>query len=310
LSTRETTRLEREIMLRSAFPSMPEAAYARIVELMQGIDADAGQVLFSEGEAAEYLYFLTKGRVVLESDGEPPWFFDPVAIIGIFDATLERPRRRRCTVLEPSTLFALESSEWFDMLGENPQIARGAIRNFATALHQRWRARVVGESRVGAETEEPPPRTLDPFDKLLVLRQAAFVERAGMQALVSLASVAESVVLRRGETVARSAGDVDYLYLVASGVIELTQGEDFRVYQGKGELLGGPGGLCRALAEYAARAVSDAVLVRIAEHDFYDRAEEHPRLTLGALAYLANELEGVMRRVGTQVTPAELGGAP
>jgi CRP-like cAMP-binding protein len=289
----EKVRLEREIMLRSAFPTMAESAYARFIEVMEPIEVEAGQVLFSKGDTSDHVYFLTEGRVVMEAPGEKPWVFEPVSVIGVIDATLERPRKRDARAIEASSLFVVVSSVWFDIIEDDPQVARGAIRNFATSLHPRWRALAAQPSRRSAPPAAAAPRSLAHYDKLIVLRQAEFVKRAGMQALVSLATVAESTWVAAGEPVFNPGKEHDYLCVVASGAVELSQGDEFRTLQGAGELLGGPGALARAMAEYGARAITDVALVRIAEQDFYDRAEEHPRLTRAALAYLVSELEAV-----------------
>jgi CRP-like cAMP-binding protein len=290
----DPVRLEREIMLRSAFPTMPTTAHARFVEVLEQVDVETGQVLYSRGEPAERIYFLTQGRVALELGDEKPWFFEPVTILGVIDATLERPRRRTCRALEPSKLLAMLSSEWFDLLEDNARIAREAIRNFATGLHLRWRklaARVPwkSEPRTG-----PTPATLEYYERLLGLRRAAFVNRAGMQALVSLATVAQPVFLREGELLFGLGESQDSFHVVASGNVELAQGDDFRVQHAAGELVGGPAALCNALSSYSARAQTDAAILRISEQDFYDTAEEHPRLTRGALVYLVSEIEAVL----------------
>jgi CRP-like cAMP-binding protein len=290
----DPVRLEREIMLRSTFPMMPAAAHARFVEVLEEIDAEAGRVLFSPGEAADRVYFLTRGRVVMEAPDERPWFFEPVAVIGVIDATLERPRKRSCRVLEPSKLLAMRSSEWFDLLEDHAQIARGAIRNFATGLHKRWHELATKIPRKSDPPAGPVPPTLEYYDKLLALRQTVFVNRAGMQALVSLATVAESVSLRAGESLFGLGENQDAFHVVASGVVELSQGDDFRVQHGAGELVGGPAALCKALPSYSACALTNTAVLRISEQDFYDYAEEHPRLTRGALAYLVSQLEAVL----------------
>jgi CRP-like cAMP-binding protein len=302
----DPVRLEREIMLRSTFPMMPAAAHARFVEVLDEIDAETGRVLFSPGETADRIYFLTQGRVVMEAVDERPWFFEPVAVIGVIDATLERPRRRGCRVLEPSKLLVMRSNEWFDLLEDNAQIARGAIRNFATGLHKRWRALAANVPRKSDPPIGPMPPTLESYDKLLALRQAVFVNRAGMQALVSLATVAESVSLRAGESLFGLGENQDAFHVVATGVVELAQGDDFRVQHGAGELVGGPAALSKALAGYSARALTNVAVLRISEQDFYDSAEEHPRLTRGALAYLVSELEAVLPFVAPDDTSAPM----
>jgi hypothetical protein len=180
------------------------------------------------------------------------------------------------------------------MLEDNGQIARAAIRNFATQLHGRWRELAP---RLRRPSEPPPgvaPQNLETYDKILVLRRAAFLRSAGMQAIASLASIAETVTLQAGQVLFEQSSTEENLYIVARGQLELTAEGGFRLQQGSGELIGGPAALCRMLAGYGARAVSDAIVLRVSEQDFYDHAEEHPRLTRGTLAYLVSELEPLL----------------
>jgi len=291
----DATRLKREILLRSMFPSMPAAAHVRFIELLDDVQLEAGQKLFDIGDPPDRFLFLVEGRVVMDRPGYKPWEFVPLAVVGVIDAILERTRTRSCRALEPSRFLSIRMSDWFDMLEDNAQIARAAIRNFATQLHGRWR---VLAPRLKPLSEPPPGAalgSLETYDKILALRRAPFLRSAGMQAIASLATVAEAVSLERGQALFEAGAEPDNLYIVVRGSLELTSGADFRLQQAGGDLVGGAAALCRALSSYEARAISDAVVLRIAEQDFYDQAEEHARLTRGTLAYLVGELEPLLQ---------------
>lgn len=303
----DATRLKREILLRSMFPSMPAAAHVRFIELLEDVEAREGEIVFDVGEPPDRFLFLLEGRVLMESPGQRPWEFVPLAVVGVIDAVLERPRTRNCRALEPSRFLSIRLSDWFDMLEDNGQIARAAIRNFATQLHGRWRELAPRLRR----PSEPPPGgalpTLETYDKILVLRRAAFLRSAGMQAVASLASAAETIALRAGQVLFEEDSAEDNLYIVVRGQLELTAEGEFRLQQGAGELVGGPAALCRALGSYRARAVSDCQVLRISEQEFYDHAEEHARLTRGTLAYLVSELEPLLQ---VDDTPPEVMAPP
>ncbi len=295
MSDADTARLKREILLRSMFPTMPAAAHVRFIELLEDVELAAGHRLFDIGEPPDRFLFLVEGRVVMEREGYQPWEFVPLAVVGVIDAVLDRPRTRNCRALEPSRFLSIRMSDWFDMMEDNGQIARAAIRNFALQLHGRWR---VLAPRVPRASEPPPAishSTLETYDKILALRRAPFLRSAGMQAIASLATVAEPVRLERGKLLFEPGQNQENLYIVVRGTLELSSGAEFRLTQGPGELVGGAAALCRALPEYSARAISDAVVLRVAEQDFYDQAEEHARLTRGTLAYLVSELEPLLQ---------------
>lgn len=298
MSLSDADRLKREILLRSMFPTMPAAAHARFIELLRDVEVEVGDVLFEPGGAPDHFLFLVEGRVVMEREGLRPWEFVPVAVVGVIDAVLERPRTRNCRALERSRLLSLRTADWFDMLEDNGQIARAAIRNFATQLHASWRVLAPRVSRVSEPPPGPVPAGLDVYDRILALRRVPFLRPAGMQAIASLAAVAEGVALRRGQVLFERGEQQEHLYMVARGNIELSADHGFRVQHTAGDLIGGPAAMCRGLPAYSARAESDAVVLRISEQDFYDQAEEHPGLTRGTLAFLVSELEPLLQLEG------------
>jgi CRP-like cAMP-binding protein len=289
----DAQRVKRELLLRSLFPTMPLAAHVRFVELLEEVELAAGELAFAQGDPPDRFLFLTEGRVAMESEGHKPLEFSGFSVVGIVDAVLDRPRLRACRALEPSKALAIRTVDWFEMLEDNAEIARGATRNFATQLHNSWRERAQHLAR---HSDPPPlrlPSVFENYDKILALRQAAFLQRAGMQAVASLATVAEPVMLHASDWLFETGNDGQDFYVVAAGRVELTHPSGLRLIHGAGDLVGGPASFCNALPSYAARAVSEAVVLRISQQDFYDQAEEHGRLLRGMLAFLVSELEAL-----------------
>lgn len=289
----DAQRVKRELLLRTLFPTMPLAVHLRFIELLEEVELTAGQLVFARGDPPDRFLFLTEGRVAIELEGHKSLEFASFSVVGVVDAVLDRPRVRACRALEPSKALAIRTVDWFDMLEDNAEIARAATRNFATQLHTSWRERAQHLARY---SDPPPPRlptVLDNYDKILVLRQAAFLQRAGIQAVASLATVAEPVMLESGEWLFETGNDGEDFYVVAAGRIELTHASGLRLTHSAGDLVGGPASFCNALSSYAARASTDAIVLRISQQDFYDQAEEHGRLLRGMLAFLVSELEAL-----------------
>lgn len=304
----DETRLRREILLRSMFPSMPVAAHVRFVELLEELEKKPGELVFDVGDSPDRFLFLIEGRVSMEREQMRPWEFVPIAVVGVIDAILERPRTRNCRALEPCKFLSLRMTDWFDMLEDNGQIARAAIRNFATQLHGRWRQLAP---RLERHSEPPPPgvpSALETYDKILALRRAPSLRSAGMQAIASLATVAEPVQLARGQLLFDIGGHDESLYFVVRGSVELSA-EGFRYEHQRGDVVGGAAAYCHALPGYAARALSDSLVLRVSEQDFYDQAEEHGRLTRGTLKYLVSELEQLLTVDESAAPPERAPGA-
>ena len=283
--------VKRELLLRSLFPSMPAAAHGRFIELLEDVELAAGELAFAKGDPPDRFLFLTEGKVVLETEGLKPLELSAFAIVGVVDAVLERPRQRICRALVASKALQIRSADWFDLLEDNAEVARAGIKNLAKQVYGMWRERW---DRLPRHSEPPPgivPSALEPYDRILALRQASFLRRAGMQAIASLAAVAETLFLKESQTLFDTGNDSESFFVLASGVIELTHTSGQRFMHDAGDVVGGPAVFCNALSSYAARAATNSVVLKIPEQDFYDQAEEHGRLLRGTLAYLASELE-------------------
>jgi CRP-like cAMP-binding protein len=279
--------------MRSLFPSMPAAAQVRLIELLEELDLPAGEFAFKEGDAPDRFLFLTEGRVALEVAGMQAIEFSGFAVVGVVDAVLDRPRQRACRAIEPSKALLIRSADWFDLLEDNAEIARAAIKNFASQLHGLW---LQLARRLPRHSEPPPgivPSALETYDKILALRQASFLRRAGMQAIASLAAVAESEALQSGQTLFEIGNGGEDFFVVAAGLIELSHQSGLHFTHDAGDVIGGSAAFCNALPNYAAVASAPSIVLRIPQQEFYDLAEEHGRLLRGTLAYLALELEAL-----------------
>jgi CRP-like cAMP-binding protein len=286
-------RVKRELLLRSLFPTMPAAAHGRFIELLDDLDLAAGEFAFRLGDPPDRFLFLTEGRVALETDGMQSVEFSGFAVVGVVDAVLDRPRQRACRALEASKALVIRSADWFDLLEDNAEIARAAIKNFATQLHRLWQELAT---RLPRHSEPPPgivPSALDTYEKILALRQASFLRRAGMQAIASLAAIAETEALEAGQTLFEVGNGGEDFFVVTAGLIELSHGSGFHFTHDAGDVVGGPAAFCNALPSYAAVALAPSVVLRIPQQEFYDQAEEHGRLLRGTLAFLATELEAL-----------------
>lgn len=286
-------RVKRELLLRSLFPTMPVAAHVRFIELLDDLELAVGEFAFKIGDPPDRFLFLTEGRVVLETDDLQAIEFSGFAVVGVVDAVLDRPRQRACRALEASKALIIRSADWFDLLEDNAEIARAAIKNFATQLHRLWQELAVRLPR----RSEPPPGVvaslLETYDKILALRQAPFLRKAGMQAIASLAAVADAKLLQAGQSLFEIGNDGEDFFIVAAGLIQLVHGSGLRFTHDAGDVVGGPAAFCNALPSYAAVATTPSIVLCIPQQEFYDQAEEHGRLVRGTLAFLASELEAL-----------------
>jgi CRP-like cAMP-binding protein len=290
----DTDPLARELFVRSTLPGLTGEAAARLAASLRPLSAVAGEVLFEPGQPPERLYLVLEGELALELPGEEPWRFGPRSIVGINDMMIDRPHLRRCVVRADARLLVARTSAWLDLI-EDVVVARGALISVGHGQHKLWLelASKLPERQIDPVDLPPPPLPL--YEKILILRDAALLRNAGMQATASLAHVAEEVRLDAEQPLFGYAEEKSTLYIVASGSVELEHETESIVSRyGPGSLLGGAAALAAELGVYRARALEPAALLRIRDEDFFDQAEEHPDLNRTALAYLMLEREPLM----------------
>jgi len=296
MSAVDSEQLGRELFVRSTLPGMSGEAAARLAAALSPMRARAGDVLFEPGQPPERLYLVLEGELALELPGEEPWLFGPRSIVGVIDVVADRLHVRRCVARKDSRLLVARGSMWLDLIDDDVLIARGAISTVAHGLHELWLEVAPKLPAPAFERVSLPPVPLPLYEKILILRDAALLKNAGMQATVSLAHVADDLELRAGQVLFEPGGESSALYIVGSGSIELAHAERRVVQrQGPGALLGGPAALAAQLGAYAARAVEPSTLLRIRDEDYFDQAEEHPELGRATLAYLMLEREPLLK---------------
>lgn len=121
------------------FQDLDARALARIRASLSDVRLDRGQILFTEGEPAQAMYFVRSGQVKifkLSPDGReqvlrlagPGDCFNEVPI---FD---EGPNPANVQAVEPSLLWAIRRTEMRRLVEEHPAIAIGFLKAFAGKL--------------------------------------------------------------------------------------------------------------------------------------------------------------------------------
>jgi CRP-like cAMP-binding protein len=294
-------RVERELFLRTTIgrdlfagtPRTPALPSAReLAELLRDVAFDAGEVIYREGDAADEIYFVRRGKVGL-SRGGVVHEFGPGSVIGILDVEQDKPRARTATALTDVELLSLSSEERLELLEDSFEHTRSLIRMTATRLDES--SRYGGAEIELASTLAPKPEALLLIERVFTLRDTPAFRKASIQALVSLAPSADEVRLAAEELLFERGEARGVLFVVVAGCLELDgsspSAEGGRHRYGAASLLGGGPSFAEALARQSARAVTPAVVLRVREEDFYDVMEDHFDLARSVLSFLASETE-------------------
>lgn len=301
--------VEREIFLRTMTAGRPISPSAKLLgEAMREVFFEAGSVIYEEGSAADDLYFIMRGTLALRREGAPDWKFGPSSVVGIIDADLDRPHARQAVALTEVEALALRTEDRLEVLEDNFEQTRALILFSAELLHELLLGLTADEH---AELPGPGPelgaQPLPLVERVLLLHESDAFKRAGIQALVSLAPVADEFRIKAGETLFKAGEVTGVFFVVARGVIELEREQPPRRYRfGAGSIVGGSAAFGDFERLYTARALSDTVLLRVREEDFFDVMEDHFDLARSVLGYIAQEREQVVEELERRKQAAAL----
>ena len=115
------------------FSDLSPAILDSLVELSSSRHYQAGQVIYLEGEPADYIYILARGWVKatrMSRDGreQAMLFLQPVEIFGDIAAFTGTTYPGTTTALEPVDVWVIPSAALLSLLDKYPQLSRSIIR--------------------------------------------------------------------------------------------------------------------------------------------------------------------------------------
>lgn len=111
------------------FQGMDESGLQGLGEVFERYDSVEGEVLFSAGERAEFVYLLVEGSVAVKEDGKTHIELQPVSVIGELGAMTGLSRRVTAETLEPSVLLRATGRDLMNYFTQNSQVAVAFYQN-------------------------------------------------------------------------------------------------------------------------------------------------------------------------------------
>lgn len=299
-------RVEHELFLRSFFDLRPpERMVQQLVTGLRDVFFPAGSELYRQGDAAENLFFLIRGEVSLETEGEEPWLFGPQSMLGVLDASLGRAHSRTARVRRDVAALTMAFRDYVDVLEDHFDFAKSSLELNCRMMHERslsLPAEQVFESTREAQplvAPEAPLEALDLMDRVMVLRRCQVFARTSVQALVNLAKHAFAERWQPGDLLFSAGDAAPHLRLIAAGTLHIARGDlpagPVTATFGPGELLLRQAALGAEVHAYTATAESEAITLRLSKEDLFDVAEDHFSLIGSLFSYLGRENERTRR---------------
>ena len=125
-------RITAAVRAQPMFRGLPGEDQARIIAFASLREHDRGDVLWTEGDAAEFLTIILKGRVKIVRRGETSdvilEIFNPGEPVGALALYNNIPYPATAICMEPTSLLLLPRSDYFELLERRPDLARAIIR--------------------------------------------------------------------------------------------------------------------------------------------------------------------------------------
>ncbi len=124
------TVLEKVDLLQKApiFSEVRTESLARIAAIAHEADFEKRQVLFRENTAADTLFVVLEGEVVLLSDGREEKKLASPQVVGALPVLSGEPHPQSAMTTQASRLLEIDQQELFDAMAEDFNITRGIVR--------------------------------------------------------------------------------------------------------------------------------------------------------------------------------------
>ena len=118
------------------FEGLSKAELARVAELVEEVDAEAGAVLMEQGKPGTEAYIVVEGEAAFEMAGERKGSIGPGEPIGEMALIDNRPRVGTVRATSAMKLLALDASQFRKLLDEMPKANRAIMSKITDRLRQ------------------------------------------------------------------------------------------------------------------------------------------------------------------------------
>jgi CRP-like cAMP-binding protein len=299
------TRITRELFLTAFGAELGQIdgrTIDRLTWLLEEDDALLGDTLFAEGDAPEYFYFLRSGRVELVRHASAAQIAEGPAVVGMFDAVLDRPRPRTGNVVADAQIMKVPIDDWMELLEDSFGLARASVLSAARQvahLEERLLERGIVPWKQSDNTSLAAGR-LGMIERMAALMGALPFREATVQTVSDLARVTDEVEFEPGETVFEPVARRDRVLLVVQGDVAGTAPAwSSEAIFGPGHIVCGAAACGDAPCAWGARARTHVRTLTFRTEDWFDLMEEHFDLVRSALAGLAVERERLLDLLAT-----------
>ncbi|MEL6195504.1 MAG: cyclic nucleotide-binding domain-containing protein [Myxococcota bacterium] len=300
--------IERLLALRS-FPGLRDVAAASIAPMARyTVDRDfvSGEMILEEGSPVTTMHFVLDGQVEISRSGLPFRRIEPgqsfgslAALAGVQEGVTAQTTKKTRTLELSVENLELVMLEHFDLL----TAALTALG--AATIHERMKLDGAGYS-TDIEEGTCPARDMSLIEKTVSLKDALFISRHRVDALIDLARSSQELRYKAGDVMWNWGDREKTVAHVVCGVISCVTKDDMHFRFGAGAFLGAMDAMTDEGRWFRATAQSDVVVLRFDIDDFIDIIEDHSYMAMELLRGISDDLFtvlGTRRRYASDDSP-------
>ena len=130
------------------------------------------------------------------------------------------------------------------------------------------------------------------IEKVLFLKGVDLFSQIPGEDLAQVAQIAEEIYFEQGQQIIKQGDVGDCLYLIIEGEVQVSADDKLIARLGEKECVGEMSILDAEPRSASVFAISDVILLRIQQEDFYEMISERPEIAQGVIKVLTRRLRG------------------
>ena len=142
--------IEKVIILKTVdmFSQTPDDVLADVAGLLEEVDAEEGEEIFQQGDLGDSMYVIVDGKVSVHDGERLLNYLGERDVFGEMALLDPEPRMASVTAVQPTRLFRLEQTPFYELISQRPEVATGIIRVLTGHLRNRVRDIAQLDARV------------------------------------------------------------------------------------------------------------------------------------------------------------------
>lgn len=133
------TTIEKVIILKMVdiFSKTPDDVLADVANLLEEVEISEEETIFKQGDLGDSMYVIVDGKVRVQDGEHLLNYLGDRDVFGEMALLDPEPRMASVTAVEPTRLFRLDQTPFYQLIAERPEVATGIIRVLTRHLRNR-----------------------------------------------------------------------------------------------------------------------------------------------------------------------------